>query len=130
MVSTCPLLRDGEEQYKYIQATGRTALAKLHTGACAMLLPSCTFDPNIWKYSDRIFISVGRSAAPEEYGRVGAGMARETAHSADTTNTLQNILKCESSKAYYGWILKSCQEGKQQDPSTEKRPRRGRIRPL
>lgn len=68
----------------YLQATGITALSRLHTGACAMLFPACTFAPSIWKYSDSTCISAGRAAASGENGRVGA--ERAVAHSADRTH--------------------------------------------
>jgi len=82
----------------YLQATGRTALFRLHIGACDICLPACTLCPNIEKYSDKTFISAGRCAVSLLYGSIGD--ARATAQSADVSSTLENMMNMERVEKY------------------------------
>lgn len=82
----------------YLQATGRTALFRLHIGACDICFPACTLWPNIEKYSDKTFISAGRCAASLLYGSIGD--ARATAQSADVSSTFENMMNFERFEKY------------------------------
>ncbi len=91
----------------YLQATGRTALFRLHMGACDICLPACTLCPNMEKYSDKTFISAGRCAASLLYGSIGD--AKATAHSADVSSIFENMMNVERDCEV---LLREAEEGK------------------